>query len=153
MPSVSQIYPSHSPRPQSVLRRSRTSAVSCPHARQKSREQYPPPARLYALTSRLHECVEIRNYVVDAIVLSRTDAASQETVVGSAQHVTVARARARRDAVVKYCLEYELDGGARSVVHFEDVFRKLHHACVPYAPVDLDRQVGIVVDISPDASQ
>ena len=32
--------------------------------------------------------------------------------------------------------------------------RKLRHACVAYAPVDLDGQVGIVVDIiSDDASQ
>ena len=33
-------------------------------------------------------------------------------------------------------------------------FRKLHHACVAYAPVDLDGQVGIVIDIYlDDASQ
>ena len=32
--------------------------------------------------------------------------------------------------------------------------RKLHHACVAYSPVDLDGQVGVVVDIFPDdASQ
>ena len=42
------------------------------------------------------------------IVFSLTDAASQEpVVVGSAQPVVVARARAPRDAaVVQHCLEY-----------------------------------------------
>ena len=44
--------------------------------------------------------------MVGAIVLSPTDAASQEPVVGSAQRFVVARARAPRDAVVQYCLEY-----------------------------------------------
>ena len=44
--------------------------------------------------------------VVGAIVLSPTDAASQEPVVGSAQRVIVARARAPRDAAVQHCLKY-----------------------------------------------
>ena len=44
--------------------------------------------------------------MVGAIVLSPTDAASQEPVVGSAQRVVVARARALRDAAVQHCLEY-----------------------------------------------
>ena len=44
--------------------------------------------------------------MVDAIVLSPTDAASQEPAVGSAQRVLVARARAARDAAVQHCLEY-----------------------------------------------
>ena len=44
--------------------------------------------------------------MVDAIVLSPTDEASQESVVGSAQRVVVARARAPRDAAVQYCLGY-----------------------------------------------
>ena len=35
-----------------------------------------------------------------------TDAASQKPVVGSAQRVVVARARAPRDAAVQHCLEY-----------------------------------------------
>ena len=43
--------------------------------------------------------------MVGAIVLSPTDAASQEPVVGSAQRVVVARARALRDADVQYRLE------------------------------------------------
>ena len=63
------------------------------------------------------------------IILSPTDAASQEPVVGSAQRVVVAPARAPRDAVAQPCLEYldslhsyfELEGSARSVVHFEGV--------------------------------
>ena len=44
--------------------------------------------------------------MVGAIVLSSTDAASQKPVVGSAQRVVVARARALRDAAVHHCLEY-----------------------------------------------
>ena len=39
--------------------------------------------------------------MVGAIVLSPTDAASQEPVVGSARRVVVARARAPRDAAVR----------------------------------------------------
>ena len=62
--------------------------------------------------------------MVGAIMLSPTDAASQEPVVGSAQRVVVARARAPRDAAVQHCLEYlgskhpdfELEGSARSIV-------------------------------------
>ena len=44
--------------------------------------------------------------MVGAIVLSPTDVASQEPVVGSAQGVVVARAQALRDAAVQHCLEY-----------------------------------------------
>ena len=44
--------------------------------------------------------------MVGAIVFSPTDAASQEPVVGSAQRVVVARARAPRDAAVQHCVEY-----------------------------------------------
>ena len=51
-------------------------------------------SRLDALTSRLEKRVQIGNRVVGAmIVLSPTDAASQEPVMGSAQRVVVARAR------------------------------------------------------------
>ena len=77
------------------------------------------------------------------------DAASQEAVVGSAQRVVVARARAPRDAAVQHCLylgfehpDFELEGSARSVVQF----RKLH-LCIAYASIDLDGQVSIVVDV------
>ena len=67
--------------------------------------------------------------MVGAIVLSPTDVASQEAVVGSARRVVVARARARRNAALRHCLEYlrsdhpyfELEGSARSVVQFEGV--------------------------------
>ena len=70
--------------------------------------------------------------MVDVIVLSPTNAASREAVVGSAQRVVVARARASRDAAVQLCLEYlgsersdfELEGSARSVVQLEDVLPK-----------------------------
>ena len=44
--------------------------------------------------------------MVGAIVLSPTDAASQEAVVGSAQRILLARTRAPRDAAVQHCLEY-----------------------------------------------
>ena len=74
--------------------------------------------------------------MVGTIVRSPTDAASPEPVVGSAQHIVGAHARAPRDAAVQYCLEYlgsehsgyELEGSARSVVHLRVYFRKLHHA-------------------------
>ena len=95
--------------------------------------------------------------MVGAIVLSPNDTASQEPVVGSAQRVVVARARASRDAAVQYCLEYlgswhpdfDFEGSARSVVQFEGVLPEAA-PCVAYAPVDLDGQVGILVDVSPE---
>ena len=43
--------------------------------------------------------------MVGAIVLLSTGAASQEAVVGSAQRVVMARARALRDEAVQHCLE------------------------------------------------
>ena len=92
-----------------------------------------------------------------AIVFSPTDAASQETVVDSVQRVVVARARAPRHAAIQHCLEYlssyppglELEGSARSVVQFEGVLPKAA-PCVTHAPVDLDGQVGVVVDVPPE---
>ena len=92
--------------------------------------------------------------MVSAIVLSPTDVASQEAVVGSAQPVVVAHARAPRGAAVQHCLEhlgsehpnFELEGSARSVVQFEGVFSEAA-PCVAYVPVDLDGQFGIVVDV------
>ena len=86
-----------------------------------------------------------------------TDAANQEPVMGSAQRVVVARARAPRHAAVQHCLEYlgsehpdfELEGSARSVVQFEGVLPDTE-PCVAYAPVDLDGQVSIVVDVLPE---
>ena len=44
--------------------------------------------------------------MVGAIVLSPTDAVSQEAVVGSAQRVVMSRARAPRNAAVQHCLQY-----------------------------------------------
>ena len=66
-------------------------------------------------------------------------------------------ARAPRDAAVQHCLEYpgsehpnfELERSARSVVQFESILPEAA-PCVAYAPVDLDGQVGIVVDIPPE---
>ena len=83
--------------------------------------------------------------MISAIALLPTDAASQEPVVGSAQRVVVARARAPRDAAVQHCLEYlgsehldfELDGSARSVVQFEGVLPDAA-PCVVYARIDFD---------------
>ena len=75
--------------------------------------------------------------MVGAIELSPTDTASQEAVVGSAQRVVVARARAPRDAVVYHCLE---------ITSSRVYFRKMHHA-IAYAPVDVDGQVGVANDV------
>ena len=95
--------------------------------------------------------------MVGAGALSPSDAAGQEAVVGSAQRVVVARARAPRDTAVQYCLEYfgcqhpdlELEGGARSVVQFEGI-RPGAAPRVAYAPVDLDGQVIVMVDVPPE---
>ena len=67
--------------------------------------------------------------MVGAIVLSPTDAASQEAVVGSTQRVVVARVRAPRRAAVQHYLEdlgsespdFEPERSARSVVQFEGI--------------------------------
>ena len=95
--------------------------------------------------------------MIGGIFFSPTDVASQESVVGLAQRVLVIRARAPRDAAVQHCLQYldfeqpefELEGSARSVVQFEGVLPEAA-ICVAYAPVDLDGQVGIVVDVPPE---
>ena len=92
-----------------------------------------------------------------AIVLSPTDAASQRAVVSSAQLVAVARARAPHGADVQHCLEYlgsyhpdfELEGSARSVIQFEGVLQEAT-TCVAYASVDLNGQVGVIVDVPPE---
>ena len=42
--------------------------------------------------------------------------------------------------------DFELEGSARSVVQFE-AFLPEAAPCVVYVPIDLDGQVGIVVDI------
>ena len=95
--------------------------------------------------------------MLGAIVLSLTDAASQEAIVGSVQRVVVTRARTSRDAAVQHCLEYlgsehpdfELEGSAQSVVQFEGVLPDAT-PCVAYAPVDLEGQVSIVADVPPE---
>ena len=63
-------------------------------------------ASMLSLPVLTSERVQIGNRVVGAIVLLPTDVASQEPVVGSAQRVVVARARAPRDIAVQHCLEY-----------------------------------------------
>ena len=92
--------------------------------------------------------------MVGAIVLSPTDAASQEAVVRSAQCVVLARARAPRDTAVQYCLEYlgsenpdfELEGSAWLVVQFKGILPEAA-PCVAYAPIDLDGLVSFFVDV------
>ena len=91
------------------------------------------------------------------MVLLPTDAANRDPLVGSAQRIVVARARAPRDAAVQHCLEYlgsehpdfELEESARSVVQFEGVPPEAA-PCVAYALVDLDGQARTVVDVSPE---
>ena len=139
-----------------VPRTSRTSVVSCPPCAPQPSKQDTPLAqyRLDALAPRLHEGVEAGDRVVGAFALSPSDAAGQEAVVGSAQRVLVARVRAPRDAAVQHCLQYfgfqhqdfELEGGARSVVQFEEILPEAAPG-VAYALVDLDGQVGVVVDV------
>ena len=77
--------------------------------------------------------------------------------MGSAQRVVVSRTQAPHDAAVQHHrLEYlgseqsdfELEGSARSVVHCEGILPEAT-PCVAYAPIDLDGQVGIVVDVPP----
>ena len=74
--------------------------------------------------------------------------------MGSVQRVVVPRARAPRNAAIQHCLQYfgfqhphlELERGARSVVQFEGILPEAAPG-VAYAPVDLDGQVGVVVDV------
>ena len=78
-------------------------------------------------------------------------------MVGSAQCVVMARARAPCDAAVQHCLEYlgsdhpdvELEGSARSVVQFEGMLPEAA-PCVAYGLIDLNGQVSIVVDALPE---
>ena len=87
--------------------------------------------------------------MVGGVVRSPTDAASEEAVVGSAQRVVVARARAPRDAAVQHCLEYfgsehpdfELERSAWSVIKVEGLLPEAA-PCVAYAPIKLDGQVN-----------
>ena len=77
--------------------------------------------------------------------------------MGSAQRIVMARARASRDAAVQLCFEclasqhpyYELEGGARLVVQFEGVLPEAA-PCVTYTSVDLDRKVGVMVQVPPE---
>ena len=78
--------------------------------------------------------------MVGAIVLSPTDAASQEPVMGSAQCVVVARARTQRDAAVQHYLLSS--GGALGRSYSLRVyFRKLHHALRMRRSTSMDRSI------------
>ena len=70
--------------------------------------QHPPLAqyRFDALAPYLRTGFEMGDRVVGASALSPSDAAGQEAMVGSAQRVVVARARASHDTAVQHCLEY-----------------------------------------------
>ena len=105
------------------------------YARHSPREQDPSLAqrRLDALAPRLHKGFEVGDRVVGASVLSPSDAARPEAVVGSAQRVVVTRARASRDTAVQHCLDYfgfqptdlEFERGARLVVQFEGILPEI----------------------------
>ena len=66
------------------------------------------------------------------------------------------RARAPRDTAVPHCLDYlgsehpnfELEGSARSIVQFEGLLPEAA-PCIAHAPIDLNGQVSIVVDVPP----
>ena len=86
--------------------------------------------------------------MVGAIVISPTDTASQEpVVVGSAQRVVVARARAPRDAAVQHCLEYlgsehrilSSRGALGRSYSSRVYFRKLHHALRTRRSTSMDK--------------
>ena len=91
--------------------------------------------------------------MVGAIVLSPTDAASQEAVVSSAQRVELARGlhvtQPYSIVSITSALSIRTLSSARSVVQFENVLPE-DAPCVVYAPVDFGGQVDIVVDIPPD---
>ena len=48
--------------------------------------------------------------------------------------------------------DFELEGSARSVVQFEGILPKAA-PCVAYAPVELDGQIGVVVDVPPEVHE
>lgn len=86
-------------------------------------------------------------------MLSPSDEAGRELVVTSPQRVVVTHAQTPRDSAVQHCLEnsdlqhldLELEGSARSVAQ---AIRPEGTSGVTYAPVDFDRQVSIMVDVS-----
>ena len=103
---------------------------------------------------------QIGNGVVGTIVLSPTDAASQEGVVGSAQRVDVARAGAPCNAAVQHCSTLALSvrilssSGALSRSYSSRVyFRKLHHALHQRQLTSMDRLALFVVDVPPEVYQ
>lgn len=90
-------------------------------------------------------------------MLSPSDAADQEAVVGSRQCVVVISARGPGDAPIQHCLEYfsfqhldlELKGSTRSHIQFEGGFPEGAPG-ITCEPVDLCEQVGVAVDASPE---
>ena len=101
----------------------------------------------------------MENRVVGAIVLSPTDAASQEVAMDSTQRVVVASARATRNAAVENCLEYPSALGIRSLSSRGALcrsyssmmrFRKLYHVLRKHWLASMDRSAYIVVDTPPE---
>ena len=85
--------------------------------------------------------------MVGASALSPSDAARQEAVVGSAQHIVVTRARAPRDTAVQHYLDYF--GFQHPDLELEGILPETAPR-VAYAPIDLDGQVRVVVDVPPE---
>ena len=86
--------------------------------------------------------------MVGAIVISSTDAASQETVMGSAQRFVVVRARAPRDTALQHCLEYlaalsirilSSQGELGRSYSLRAYFRKLHRALRMRRLISMDK--------------
>ena len=124
----------HQPSEHHAIRQSRVL-----YAHHKSRKQYPPPAhhRVDALTSRLHEGVQVGNREIGAVILLPTDTSSQKAVVGSSQRLVVVRARAPLDAAVQlivsntpaFSIRVLSSMGALGRSYSSRVyFRKLHNA-------------------------
>lgn len=74
--------------------------------------------------------------MISALMLSRSDAADQDVVVGSAQGTAVERARIRCGAAVQHP-DLQVEGSARSVAQFKGVLLEAAPG-VAYAPVAFD---------------
>lgn len=71
---------------------------------------------MFSLPLRLHEGIEVVNWMVGIVLFSTSDEVGQEAVIGSAQRVVVARTWIPYgDAATRQCLEKN----ARSFLLFE----------------------------------
>ena len=95
--------------------------------------------------------------MVGAIACSPADAAIQEAVVGSAQRVVVACARGL-DVMQPYSIVSSTSALSIRILSSRGALGRLSVGgctsgaapCAVYAPVDLDGQAGIVVDVPPE---